>query len=200
MRFDSAALPLLALLLLPSLPASARSFDALQKKATAVTSLGSFLEDFVGECRDASERASCERNAKVQRKKLAGRLLYVRLPDRHSRLLQVSRELPDGRLRLALTPFFDAAGYGLSRGRPKRLDRRGNPRVRLVPLTVTLPDGLDRRRFELAMRTGNLRLELLFVPRSTWKLGRRAEGVAATFRGLRITESRTGRTVAEVLW
>ena len=191
------AIPLLAaLLFVPARLTVARpSFDALKAKATAVEDLGHFLDDYVGDCAHSADRRSCARNAAAHRHGLTGRLFYTRLPDAMSQLLQVGEDLGGGRVRLYLTPVFGGSGYGLTRGRPHRLDRRGNPRMRLLPMTARLPDGMSRRSLDLAVHTQNVTLELLFRPGRIWRLGshgHHAAGVAARFAGLRIKDARSG--------
>ena len=175
----------------------ARLFDS----ATPLRSLGKFLSTYIGECKDPFERVECERHAAEQRQRYAGTLLRVRLPDRHGRLLRVVRDLGGGKVKLALTPFFDASGYGLSRRPPRRFDRQGNPRVPLLPLRVRLPEGVGVRDLALALGSGNARIELVFRPRRRYVVQRprRApvQGVAAEFLGIRVTDRRTGRVLFE---
>ena len=194
------AIPLLAaLLFVPARLTVARpSFDALKAKATAVEDLGHFLDDYVGDCAHSPDRRACARHAAAHRRSLKGHLFYTRLPDAMSRLLRVGPELGGGKVRLYLTPVFGGSGYGLTRGRPHGLDRRGNPRMRLVPLTARLPDGMSRRSLDLAVQTQNVTLELIFRPGRIWHLsghGHRAAGVAARFAGLRIENARSGAVV-----
>jgi hypothetical protein len=204
-RVLAQALALLPLILLPVSARAAPDFEALKARAERLESLGAFLKSYVGSCRgDVYERRECKRNVKAARRRWAGKLLHVRLADRHGRLVQVVRELPSGDLRLALTPFFDEAGYGLCRGRAPHFDRAGNPRVALLPFTLRLPEGLSRRSLELQLRSGNVSLEILFKAKRAWRVPRKgesaAEGVSARLVGLRLKSARTGEVIGEVLW
>lgn len=194
------AIPLLAaLLFVPARPTVARpSFDALAARATKVTDLGHFLDDYVGDCAGASDRRACERTARQHRRKLAGHLYYTRLPDGMSRLLRVGRPLGGGRIEILLTPMFGGSGYGLTRGRPHSLDRAGNPRVALMPMVGHVPSGMNRQSVDLAVQTENVDMELIFRPGRVWHLsrhGHHAAGVSARFAGFRVKDARTGGVI-----
>lgn len=201
MRVHPGLLLVAAVTLLPHPAAAKKSYAQLAEKAEALKGLGTFLKSYVGDCHggDEYDQRDCRTNTKNLRKGYTGKLLSVRLSDKHGQLLQVVKEISDTRLKLGLTPFFDAIGYALSKGKPK-LDRRGRPRLRLMIFSVDLPDGMDRRKLELLMRSGNVKMELLFVPTGAWKLKKDMEGVKARFRGLRITSARTGDLIGETTW
>jgi len=180
-------------------------FEQLKEKASSAGSLGAFLNGFVGSCKgDRFEQRDCERRLASARKEKRGKLVYLRLPERHASLIRLLRALPDGSLTLGLTPFFDADGYGLSRNKAPKFDRKGNPRAALLSFQVRLPESVSQRNFELLLRSRNLRLELLLRPTKAWKVKRRgeeaAQGVAAKFVGLRLSSARSGEPLGEMIW
>ncbi|MDF1562293.1 MAG: DUF6066 family protein [Deltaproteobacteria bacterium] len=198
------ALPILLVAPLKA-EAGGASFEDLKEKAEKIESLGNFLKNYVGVCKgDPFEVRDCRASTQKARQKFAGKLLHVRLSDSHGQLVQVAGELPSGALRMAVTPFFDAAGYGLCKDKAPKFDKGGSPRMRLLPFTIEPPEDLNRRNLELQLRSGNVKMELLFKVKSAWKAKRPgdedAEGIAATFKGLRLTSARTGEVIGEVVW
>lgn len=190
-------LALAALLLAPSL-ASADAWEVAAKKATKLPTLRDFLEKYVGTCRsaDPAELRDCEGNVGKERKRLEGKVYAVEVPDA-APLVQF-RGCGDDGCRFDVVPFVDGGGgFALSRGKPKGQDKRGNPILDLV-IVKGAPDPDEAER---AARTGMLGLELLFEPAGVFQLprpgGGKMEGVQARWIALRVTNVRTGATLAE---
>lgn len=187
---------LAALLLAPAL-AAADGWEAA-KKATKLPTLRDFLEKYVGSCRsqDPAEQRDCEANVGKERKRLEGKRYVVEVADA-APLVQF-RGCGDDGCRFDVVPFVDGGGgFALSRGKPKGQDKKGNPILDLVVVKGAAdPDDAER-----AARTGMLGLELVFEPAGTFQLprpgGGKMEGVQAKWVALRVTNVRTGATLAE---
>jgi hypothetical protein len=171
-------------------------FDALKHRAERLESLPGFLERYVGACRDAYERQTCERNVQAIRRNFEGKLLVATIGD-HAAELCRAESLGD-RYRIFFTPFVDGGGYALTHGAPARQDGAGRPLIPYLVLQGSLPPG-GELGFESPFRTGNVEMEVVFRPEGTWKLKRRGagfyEGVKARFVGLRLVDARTGNEI-----
>lgn len=189
-------LALAALLLAPAF-AAADAWDEAGRKATKLPTLRDFLEKYVGSCRsaDPAELRDCEANVGKERRKLEGKRYVVEVPDA-APLVQF-RGCGDDGCRFDVVPFVDGGGgFALSRGKPKGQDKKGNPILDLVVVKGAAdPDDAER-----AARTGMLGLELVFEPTGTFQLprpgGGKMEGVQAKWVALRVTNVRTGATLA----
>jgi hypothetical protein len=180
----------------PPLSASAdEALEALRRQAEPVESLATFVERYVGRCRDGFERAACEANVKAARKAADGKLFAAVLAERAREVVRAERR---GRsFRFLVTPFIDADGLALTHGEP-RLDARGRPAIGL--LVVDAAPAVPEEAVEAALRTGRLEIEILFRPEGAWKLRRPDggwyEGVRARFAALRLVDGRTGAEIA----
>ena len=182
-------------LLLPLQALAEEALEALRREAQPVESLATFVERYVGRCRDGPERATCEANVKAARKAADGKLFAAVLAERAREVVRAERR---GRgFRFLVTPFVDADGLALTHGEP-RLDARGRPSIGL--LVVDSAPGVAEETVEAALRTGRLELEILFRPEGAWRLRRPDggwyEGVRARFAALRIVDGRTGAEIA----
>src|SRR5690606_14946604 len=105
-------------------------------------------------------------------------------------------------LTLQLTPIFGAYGYALTTGRPKRLDAKGHPTMRLVKLSGRTTQGFDQRRFERMFKNGEVELELIFTPKQVWTLPKRGgapvQGVEVQVQAIRVNHVRSGEAL--VAW
>ncbi len=199
MRIPTAFAFLLATSMLAGAARGDDRFEALRRRAERVDSLGGFLEKYVGSCKDAYERRTCERNVEATRRGYSGKLLLATVGDRAAELCRA--ESGGDRFRIFLTPFVDGGGYALTHGVPTRQDPEGHPLIPFVVLQGVLPPGTGDLEFQSPFRTGNVELEVLFKPEGTWKLRRKAgggfyEGVKARFVGVRLVDPRTGAEIA----
>jgi hypothetical protein len=190
---------LLALLLVAAPPAAdpAGGYAAVRRGAERVDNLATFLERYVGTCKDVYTRAECERNVAGARRALQGKVLVARVTEGVPELV---RPRCDGeRWRIDVTPFLDGGGLALTHGAPIRLDEQGRPVIGLLVLQGTLPPGTSELDFHSPFRTGNVEMEVVFTVEGTWKMKRRDggfyEGVKARFLGLRLVDPRTGAEI-----
>jgi hypothetical protein len=190
---------LLALLLLAAAPGadSPDGYAAVRRGAERIDNLPTFLERYVGTCKDVYTRAECEKNVAAARRSLDGKVLVVRVTEG---VPEIVRARCDGeRWRIDVTPFIDGGGLALTHGAPLRLDEQGRPVIGLLVLQGTLPPGTSEIEFNSPFRTGNVEMEVVFTVQGTWKMKRRDggfyEGVKARFLGLRLVDPRTGAEI-----
>jgi hypothetical protein len=191
------AAALIAAVLAPIPSRADDRFAAVKDRAERLESLPGFLERFVGACKDAFERRTCEQNARQARRAFEGKTLVATVP-----AADLARAESDGsRFRIVLTPFIDGGGgYALTHGKPVGQDSAGRPRIAFVVLQGTLKPGVADMEFRSPFRTGFVELEIVFRPEGTWKMPRRDggfyEGVQARFLALRLVDQRTGDEIA----
>jgi hypothetical protein len=197
---ETTLIPLLTALLLaaPSTANSPEGYAAVRRGAERVDNLVTFVERYVGTCKDVYTRAECERNVAAARRAVEGKVLVARVADG---VPEIVRARSDGeRWRIDVNPFVDAGGLGLTNGAPLKADDQGRPLIGLVVLEGRLPPGTTDLEFNAPFRTGNVEMEIVFTVQGTWKMKRRDggfyEGVKARFLGLRLVDPRTGAEIA----
>ena len=188
----------LALLAFPALSFGS-GFEALRGQAHRLSSLGPFLERYVGSCRDERTRSDCEHNVREVRRSLDHRVYAASMAEQTLDIVRPQRI--QGGYRFLVTPFIDGGGIALTHGEPRRQDAAGRPLIGFLVMEGPLPAGLDEQAMESALRTGRVELEVVFRPEGTWKLKRKGErgfyeGVKARFLGLRLVDSRSGIEIA----
>lgn len=178
-----------------------KSFASLRDRATPLDSLSSFLSSFVGDCGPMAE-PDCKKKVESYRREAIGKAYYVILDDDAQKLVQPRGFSPSTHeMEFALTPFFEAAGLALTHGQPTKLDANGNPVIPLIRMVSVLDDSVMPMDVDRAFRTGSIRMQVIFKPLGIWKLPKKdrkgyVEGVKAQVLGVRLSESRTGNTVA----
>lgn len=192
---------LAAALAQPAWAEAPKAFVALRDSAEAIDSLTTFLDRYVGRCTDPFEKAACEANARRAREQMTGRAFYAILGESASRMLRAAGFNPtSGAFRIDLTPFFEAGDYALTEGAPIGVDGEGRPRIPLLPIAATMPDGSLPMDVERLLRSGSLRVHLVFKPTGLWSLpgksGGKLQGVRAKFLAIRIVNARSGEEVA----
>ncbi len=197
---ETTLITLLAALLLaaPGTANSPEGYAAVRRGAERVDNLVTFVERYVGTCKDVYTRAECERNVAAARRALEGKVLVARVADG---VPEMVRARSDGeRWRIDVTPFVDAGGLALTNGAPLKADDQGRPVIGLVVLEGRLAPGTTDLEFNAPFRTGNVEMEVVFTVQGTWKMKRRDggfyEGVKARFLGLRLVDPRTGAEIA----
>lgn len=196
MRIAVAAV-LAAAALSPALSRADERFASLRQRAERLESLPGFLERFMGGCKDAFERRTCEQNVRQSRRAFEGKTLVTTVS-----AAELARAESDGsRFRIVLTPFIDGGGgYALTHGEPVGQDQTGRPRIGFVVLQGELPPGMGEMDFRSPFRTGFVEMEVIFRAEGTWKMRRRDggfyEGVRARFLGVRLLDQRTGDEIA----
>lgn len=180
-----------------------KSFASLRDKASPVESLSSFLSSFVGECgSDPIDGADCKKKVDAFHREALGKTYYVILDDDAQRLVQPRGFSPTTQeMEFALTPFFESAGLALTNGQPSKLDAEGRPVIPLIRMVSVLADGVMPMDVDRAFRTGSIRMQVVFKPLGLWRLPKKGgkgyvEGVKAQVLGVRLSESRSGNTVA----
>ena len=176
-------------------------FGRLRDQARPLeTSLGAFLEKYVGDCGGSLTAGSCREAAEEFRKTTTGQRFYLIIPEDQVTMLQAGPFIPGkGEYTVLVTPFFAGGGYALTQGAPRHTDMHGNPVLPVIALHGTLPDGWDPPAFQRLFRERALRIQLVFTPLGTWSLKARhgkMQGVRARLDGLLITYARTGDVVA----
>ncbi len=184
----------------PALAEAPKAFVALRDSAEAVDSLTTFLDRYVGHCSDPFEKAACEAHARRTREQMTGRSFYAILGESASRALRAAAFNPSsGTFRIDLTPFFEAGDFALTEGAPLGLDSQGRPRIALLPIAATMPQGSLPMDVERLMRSGALRVHLVFKPLGIWSLPGKSgklEGVRARLQAVRIVNARSGDEIA----
>lgn len=184
---------------LGALLAAASPFDA----AEPIPRLASFLEAYVGAC-PAAEPAGRACRREVQETRRAARGAFRLEGDARTQLTVQGVDEARGVVRVRVLPFWSEDGYGLTVGRPRRLDAQGNPMVRTLDLEIELPEDepafMARRRIEM----GRVRLEWVIRPVAPWSLpkadGTPVQGVAVKAVAFRVVEPRSGELLAEKTW
>lgn len=192
------------LALFAALPARAdapKAFIALRDRAEPVETLTTFLDRYVGHCNDPFEKAACLANARRDRTQMTDHSYYAILGESACRMLRAGAYNPASReLRLDLTPFFEAGDFALTDGAPIGLDGEGRPRIALLPMTSSLPSGWLPMDMERLLRSGQVRVHLIFKPLGLWSLpdrsGGKLEGVRSKFLAVRLVNARTGEEIA----
>jgi hypothetical protein len=190
---------LLILVLASPALAAATQFDAVREQSRQIDDLAPFLERYLGSCRDEITRLDCQQNVRAARRGLDGRSFIASVSEQTLEIVKPERTRRG--YRFVVTPFIDGGGIALTHGEPHRQDAAGRPLIGLLVMEGALPNGMDEMALESALRTGRLRLEVVFRPEGTWRLKRKGqpgfyEGVKAKFLALRLVESRTGAEIA----
>lgn len=163
------------------------------------SSLGAFLDKYVGEC-GALDGASCKQNAAAYRQKTTGQRYYVIIPEEQATMLRPGPFNPvRNEFHILVTPFFPGGGYALTLGAPRHTDAQGNPVLPLLELKGTMPEGWDPVSFQRLFRNHELRVQIVFSPDGVWQLqgrGKKLLGVKARIEALLVTYARTGDPVA----
>ncbi len=185
--------------------AAASGYDTLSAKAEPVQNLGRLLEGYIGDCDgDASDRGprkACREAVRRFRQRWRGRLLRVTIEDPGTMMTYAGYDARKKAFRLNLVPFFGARGFGMSVGRPRRLNAEGRPVMRHLPLWVKPPQDTPAFVFRRNLERGMVQLELVVMPRKTYRLRRgdaaTVRGLNVRLRGLRLVSARSGDVLVE---
>ena len=194
--------------MLPTLLAAllaAPPYGSVRAEAEPVSNLGRYLEEYLGECEsDAPEfdRAGCEDRAAAVRKQRAGVAIRLEVEELEGTLAFSGYDERKKLYRLLLTPFFAGRELAITVGRPTAGAKDGLPTVKNIPIWVALPDGEPEFAFRRKLERGMVRLEVVLEPGAPWALKRKDgdgayRGVEARLLGLRVSESRAERVLAE---
>lgn len=196
----------MAALLLPGAAQAAppAAFAQLRDRAQPLASLSTFLSSFIGDCGfDPMGGNACKQKVEAFRKKALGKTYQVILDDNAQQLVQPRGFSPSTHeMEFALTPYFEAAGFALTHGQPRKLNAQGSPVIPLIRMRSILADAVTPMMVDRVFRTGDVRMQIVFKPLGIWKLPRKdkrgafVEGVKAQVLGVQLTEARTGNTIA----
>jgi hypothetical protein len=176
-------------------------FSRLKDQAQALPSLGSFLENYIGDCGNSSASTECKEKAKAFRQKTTGKKFYMMISEEEATMVAPGAIDPSGECTVNVAPLFAAGGYAVTHGAPKKTDAAGNPMVMYLQAKGTIPEGWSTSRFSRLFSTRALRLQVVFTPEGTWSLPKKGgshQGVKAKIEAIYVTVGRTGEPVG--LW
>lgn len=178
-------------------------FTRLRQSAEPLTTLGAFLEKYIGECPEAIG-SDCKSQAARFRSQTNGKSFVITISDEAVNMVSLGRYQSSNKsFEVRITPFFGAGGYALTQGAPRRTDSRGNPLLPLLVVHAQLGDQWSPERFQRLFSNHQVRLEVVFQPQGVWNVSSKGSGrglgVAARLRGIQMVESRSGELVASWL-
>lgn len=194
-----------ALLLAPTLALADVDprFAKLRDQAKPLGALGTFLDNYIGECGGVMGDADCKQNAAAFRKAANKQRFYMIIGEEQANMLAPGPYDPGaGEYTVNIAPMFAAGGYAVTHGTPKKTDANGNPMVMYVQSKGKMPPGWSAPNFQRLFQTRALRVQVVFSPQGTWTLpkkgGGKQHGVKAKIDAILVTIGRTGEPVA--LW
>ena len=153
-------------------------FEAL--KATAETfdgGLAGFLEQYTGDCGDATNTSQCRQKAEAFQKRVNGKRFYALVrEDAASMVAFAPASAAGGDFTVLVTPFFPGGAHALTNQTPKKTDKAGNPLFPQLMLAGVLPEAETPDSVERLFRRRDVRVELLFTPEAFWALPHKAGG------------------------
>ena len=176
------------------------AFARLRQSAEPLTTLGAFLDKYIGECHEAIG-SECKNQAARFRSTSNAKSFVITLSDEAVNMVSLGRyQSSSNDFEVRITPFFGAGGYALTQGAPSKTDSQGNPLLPLMVVHAKLGEQWSPERFQRLFAYHQLRLEVVFQPKGVWNVskgrGAKSMGVAARLQGIQIVESRSGELVA----
>src|SRR5271169_136416 len=186
----------LLLALMPGLVwAEDAAFEALKANAeTFDGGLAGFLEQYTGDCGDATNSSVCRQKAEAFQKRVNGKRFYALVREDAAFMVAFAPAGPaGGDFTVLVTPFFPGGAHALTNQTPKKTDAHGNPLFPQLTLPGVLPEGESVESVERLFRRRDVRVELIFVPEAFWalphKAGGKLTGCRARLEALRISTS-----------
>lgn len=179
-------------------------FVKLRDQAEPLTSVGSFVEKYVGDCASPLlGGAECEKNAEIFRRGATNKKFYMIITEDSAGVLQLGEvNVGQGTLTLNLTPFFAGSNSAITHGAPSRTDSNGNPVLPFLRIPSQLPEGWNPGLMARQVQAKALRLQIVFTPQGLWTLPKKGggsiKGVKARLEAVLVTVGRTGEQVG--LW
>lgn len=179
-------------------------FAKLRDTADALSSLGAFLDKYIGDCGPVSEGGSeCGKNAEAFRRAANGHKFYMILTEDSTAVLSMGAFNPKGgEVTFHLTPFFPGSNSAITHGSPSKTDANGNPVMPFIVFKGTLPDSWNVQMMARQVSSRQMRLQIVFTPQGIWELpkkgGGKIRGVKTKLEAVLVTVGRTGEEVA--LW
>ena len=151
-----------------ALKASAQTFDG---------GLAGFLEQYTGDCGDATNTSQCRQKAETFQKGVNGTRFYALVREDAASMVAFAPSGPaGGDFTVLVTPFFPGGAHALTNTTPKKTDSHGNPLFPQLELAGVLPEGETVDSVERLFRRRDVRVELLFSPEGFWALPHKAGG------------------------
>ncbi|MBS1149873.1 MAG: hypothetical protein H6Q89_1571 [Myxococcaceae bacterium] len=179
-------------------------FARLRDTAEALSSLGAFLDKYVGDCGPISEGGGdCSKIAEGFRRGANGKKFYMILTEDSTAVLSMGAFNPQGgEVTFNLTPFFPGSNSAITHGAPSKTDANGNPVLPFITFKGVLPDTWNVQMMARQVSSRQMRLQVVFSPQGMWELpkkgGGKIRGVRAKLEAVLVTVGRTGEQVA--LW
>lgn len=179
-------------------------FAQLRDQAEALTSVGSFVDKYVGDCASPLLGGSeCSKNADIFRRGATGKKFYMIITEDSSGVLQMGEvNIGKGTLTLNLTPFFAGSNSAITHGAPSKTDANGNPVLPFIRIPSELPEGWNPGLMARQVQSKALRMQIVFTPQGVWSLPKKGggtiKGVKAKFEAVLVTVGRTGEQIG--LW
>lgn len=178
-------------------------FAKLRDSAKPLAGLGTFLDNYIGECSDAFAGAECKKNAAAFRKDANKNKYYLIITEDQANMLSMGPyDLGRGEYTVNIVPLFAAGGYAVTHGAPKKTDAQGNPVMMYVQARGKVPPGWSAPSIKRLFTSRQLRVQVVFTPQGIWSLpkkgGGKIHGIRAKVDAVFVTIGRTGEPVA--LW
>jgi hypothetical protein len=176
----------LVLGLLPGLAwADDARFAALKANAeTFDGGLAGFLEQYTGDCGDASNTPQCRQKAEAFQRSVKGKRFYALVHEDAAGMVAFSPASTAGSdFTVLVTPFFPGGPHALTNQVPKKTDSRGNPIFPNLALPGLLPEGETEDSVERLFHRRDVRVELIFSPEGFWTLPRKSSPALTGCRG-----------------
>lgn len=178
-------------------------FAKLRDRAEPLGALGTFLDNYIGECGGAFVDGSCKENSKKFRDQANRKKFYLIITEDQANMLAPGSYDPStGEATVKIAPIFAAGGYAVTHGAPRKTDAHGNPVMMFIQTEGQVPEGWNGPRFQRLFNSRALRVQVVFSPQGIWSLpkkgGGKIYGVKAKIDAVLVTIGRTGEQVA--LW
>lgn len=180
------------------------SYEDLGREAESVKNLGRLLEGYLEDCSldvPGFDAEACRNRVKINQRAANKKRHRLEIDDVTGQLSFAGWDKRKNAYRLHLVPVFGERGVALTVGKPKRLDRQGQPVMKNIPIWVKRPDGEPEFIFKKRLERGMVRLELLVEPKRAWRMRRKGEddlrGMETKLVGLRLYAARGDKVLAE---
>lgn len=160
-------------------------FEALKAAASPYEGgLAGFLEEYTGDCGDASGTPQCRKKAEAFQKQVKGQHYYALVREDAAGMVAFSSASTAGSdYTVLVTPFFPGGAHAFTDQTPKKVDSRGNPLFQNMTLKGILPEGETTDSVERLFRRRDVRVELIFSPEALWTLPRKGSPALTGCRG-----------------
>jgi hypothetical protein len=160
-------------------------FDALKASAdTFEGGLAGFLEQYTGDCGEASNTPQCRQKAVAFQKSVQGKRFYALVREDAAGMVAFAPAGPTGGdFTVVVTPFFPGGAHAFTTQTPKKVDAHGNPIFPNLALAGQLPEGETEESVERLFHRRDVRVELIFSPEAPWTLPRKGASPLTGCRG-----------------